>query len=356
MSLDQAAGAAVHAADLLVGATRRQRRRRQLTVVVALVALLVVASVAALMLGTVTLSAGQVFGAVFGYGDSRSTLVVRGLRLPRLVLALLAGAAFGLAGALFQTVLRNPLASPDIIGISQGASVGAVFALLGLGLTGPWVFGLALAGGLLVGALLWAVASRGGLAGFRFVLAGIGVAYLASSVLGYLLTRSQVEQAQTALQWLAGSVAQADPDMNRLFAQLFAVLVVLTVPCARALQALRLGDDTAAALGVRPERARLLVIAVGVGLASLATAAAGPIAFVAFTSAPIARRLLKDGSLGLVPSALVGALVVVGADLVAQHVLPLDMSVPVGVVTGVVGGPYLIWLLATARRTREATR
>ena len=288
-----------------------------------------------------------------GHGDNRSTLVVQGLRLPRLVLALLAGAAFGLAGALFQTVLRNPLASPDIIGISQGASVGAVFAILGLGLTGPWVFAMALTGGLLVGALLYLVAARGGLAGFRFVLAGIGVAYLASSVLGYLLTRTQVQQAQSALQWLAGSVAQADPAMNRLLAPLLGVLLILTIPAARALQALRLGDDTAAALGLRPARSRLLVIAVGVGLASLATAAAGPIAFVAFTAAPIARRLLRDGSLALLPAVLVGSLMVVGADLVAQHLLPADMSVPVGVVTGVVGGPYLIWLLATARRTRE---
>ena len=174
-----------------------------------------------------------------------------------------------------------------------------------------------------------------------------------TSVLGYLLTRAQMEEAQTALQWLAGSVAQADPAMNRLLAQLLVVLVALAIPAARALNALRLGDDTAAALGVSPARSRLLVIAVGVGLASLATAAAGPIAFVAFTAAPIARRVLRDGSPALLPAALVGALLVVGADLVAQHLLPATMAVPVGVVTGAVGGPYLIWLLATARRTRE---
>lgn len=341
-------------ADAALLRTRRHRRRRQWIVTVALIAVLIGCSVLALMLGQVALSPGQVVRAVFGGADARSTLVVRGLRLPRLMLALLAGSAFGLAGALFQSVLRNPLASPDIIGISQGASVGAVFALLGLGITGPWVFGMALAGGVLVGVVLWLVAARGGLAGFRFVLAGIGVAYLASSVLGYLLTRAEVQQAQSALQWLAGSVAQADPEMNRLLAPLLAALAVLTIPAARALQALRLGDETAAALGVRPARSRLFVIAVGVGLASVATAAAGPIAFVAFTSAPIARRLLKDGSLALLPAAVVGALMVVGADLIAQHLLPIDMSVPVGVVTGILGGPYLIWLLATGRRTRES--
>jgi iron complex transport system permease protein len=345
--------AAVHTVGSALTAARRSRHRRRCAVGVALMVLLLVGSLVTLMLGSVALSPGAVLRALVGAGDQRSTLVVQGLRLPRLVLALLAGAAFGLAGALFQSVLGNPLASPDIIGISQGASVGAVLAILGLGLTGPWVFGLAIAGGLAVGTGLWLVAARGGLAGFRFVLAGIGVAYLATSVLGYLLTRSDVQQAQTALQWLAGSVAQADPAMNRLLAQLLVVLVLLTIPCARALQALRLGDDTAAALGLRPARSRLLVIGVGVGLASLATAAAGPIAFVAFTSAPIARRLLRDGSPALLSSALVGASMVVGADLVAQHLLPADMSVPVGVVTGVVGGPYLIWLLATARRTRE---
>ncbi|WP_111766223.1 FecCD family ABC transporter permease [Nakamurella deserti] len=352
MSLDEA----VRQADTALLRSRSDRRRRHWIVAVALTVTLVAAGLLALMLGSVSLSPGQVLGALVGDGDRRSTLVVQGLRLPRLILALLAGAAFGLAGALFQSVLRNPLASPDIIGITQGASVGAVLAILGLGLTGPWVFGMALAGGFLVGGLLWVVAARGGLAGFRFVLAGIGVAYLAGSVLGYLLTRTQVQQAQTALQWLAGSVAQADPAMNRLLAVLLAVLLVATIPCARALQALRLGDDTATALGVRPARSRLLVIAVGVGLASLATAAAGPIAFVAFTAAPIARRLLRDGSLALLPATLVGALMVVAADLVAQHLLPADMAVPAGVITGVVGGPYLIWLLATARRTRETPR
>lgn len=335
--------------------TRGVRRRRWVLVTAALTFLLLVACVLALTLGAAKVSAPQVIAAVLGFGDERSTLVLRTFRLPRLVLALLTGIAFGLAGALFQSVLRNPLASPDIIGISQGASVGAVVALLVLGATGPTVFLLALAGGLLVGGVLYTVAYRGGLAGFRFVLAGIGVAYLASSVLGYLLTRTEVKQAQDALRWLAGSLAQYNWATDTVLALALLVLIPLVALSTRGLRALLLGDDTAAALGVRPDRARLLVIGLGVALASVATAAAGPIAFVAFTAAPIARRLVKDGSLALIPAALVGASMVTIADLVSQYLLPANLSVPVGIVTGVIGGPYLIWLLATGRRTSESS-
>ncbi|WP_193605166.1 FecCD family ABC transporter permease [Nocardioides dongkuii] len=330
-------------------ATRRRRAVRRTTVTVALLVLVAVLSVTALMLGDYRLTAGQVLAALAGDEARPAHFIVTELRLPRLLLGILVGLAFGLAGALFQSVLRNPLASPDVIGISQGASAGAVAALLLAGLSGWWVSASALAGGVLVGATLYAVAWRQGVTGHRFVLCGVGVSYLGTSLIGYLLTRSGLDEAQGALVWMTGSLAQATTELVRVLAIVLVVLLPLVALVARGLDLLLLGDEQAGGLGLRPEVTRLAVIALGVGLTCAATAAAGPVAFVAFTAAPVARRLLGDGSLALVQSALVGVVTVVGADIVAQHLLPADMSVPVGVITGAVGGPYLIWLLARGR-------
>jgi iron complex transport system permease protein len=336
-----------------VRAARRGRTRRYAVMTTALCALVLTVSAAALAAGDFGLSPVEVAAALTGRGESGAAFVVVDLRLPRLLLALLVGAAFGVAGALFQSVLGNPLASPDIIGISQGASVGAVLALLVLGLTGPVVSLFALGGALAAGTVLYAVSWNGGLAGFRFVLCGIGLAYLATSAIGYLLTRAQVQEAQVALTWLTGSVGSAQWATVRLLAISLALLLPVVALVAPRLAVLLLGEDTAAALGLRPELVRLAAVALGVALAAAATAAVGPVAFVALTAAPIARRLLDDGTLALVPAALVGAVLVAGADLVAQHLLPGGVEVPVGIVTGVIGGPYLIWLLATSRRGRR---
>ena len=328
---------------------RRRRLRRRATVTAGLAAAVATLSVTALMLGDYRLTAAQVVSTLAGADEGAARFVVMDLRLPRLVLGLLVGSAFGLAGALFQSVLRNPLASPDVIGISQGASAGAVAALVAGGASGAWVSLSALAGGATVGVVLYAVAWRGGMTGHRFVLAGIGVAYLCSSVIGYLLTRSDVKEAHVALLWMTGSLGQADWSLATTLGIALAVLLPLVALIARGLTMLLLGDQQAAALGLRPELVRAAVVALGVALACVATAAAGPVAFVAFTAAPVARRLLGDGGLALVPSALVGMALVVGADVVAQHLLPADLSVPAGVVTGAVGGPYLIWLMASGR-------
>ncbi len=339
--------AAVAAAGL--AAARRRRRARRITVTTALLLVALALSVAALMLGEYRLGLTEVLGALAGSDDGAAGFIVRDLRLPRLALGIEVGVAFGLAGALFQSVLRNPLASPDIIGVSQGASAGAVAAIVAGGVTGTAVSLAALAGAAGVGLLLYAVAWRGGLAGYRFVLAGIGVAYLCTSVIGYFLTRSDVKEAQGALLWMTGSLAQADQDRVRILLLALLVLVPLVAVVARGLALLLLGDEQAGSLGLRPERTRAAILALGVALAAVATAAAGPVAFVALIAAPVARRLLGDGSLALLQAALVGVVLVVGADIVAQHLLPAEMSVPVGVITGAVGGPYLIWLMVTAR-------
>jgi len=331
-------------------AGRRARRRRQAAVTAALAAALLAVAALTMTLGAFDISPPDVVRVLLGGGEGIERFVVMDLRLPRLTLGLLVGAAFGVAGAVFQTLLGNPLASPDIIGINWGASVAAVAGLLILGMSGAAVSLMAFGGALAVAAAVYLLAWRGGVAGDRFVLIGVAVGFMASALLGYLLTRSDVRDAQSAMVWMVGSLGSADWAQIAVAAVALAVLLPAAAALAGSLRALQLGDDAATGLGVRAERARLWLLVAAVGLAAVATAAAGPVAFVALVSAPIARRVVGTGSLALVPAALTGALVVTLADLVAQHLLPGGVQAPVGVVTGAVGAPYLLWLLAVSGR------
>jgi iron complex transport system permease protein len=283
-----------------------------------------------------------------GHGASGENFVIFRLRLPRLLLGVCVGAAFALAGALFQTTLRNPLASPDILGISGGASLAAATAILLGGLSGAVVSLSALGGAVVAAVAIYVLAWRSGVSGYRFVLVGVAVAFLVNAGLGYLISRAAVNDVREALVWMVGSLGTpAWADVAAL-----AVALALLVPAvgllAPRLRVLQLGDDTAGGLGLRVEVTRLSALALAVVLAAVATAAAGPVAFVAFVAAPVARRLLPTAGLALVPAALVGVALVLAADLAGQHLL--GIQVPVGIVTGVLGAPYLLWLLATANR------
>jgi iron complex transport system permease protein len=331
---------------------RRARRRREAVVTGGLAAALLGVAALSMTLGAFDISPADVVRVLLGGGEGIERFVVMDLRLPRLVTGVLVGVAFGVAGAVFQSVLGNPLASPDIIGINYGASVAAATALLVLGMSGAAVSLMAFGGALAVAAAIYGLAWRDGVTGYRFVLVGIAAAFMANAVLGYLLTRSDVRDAQSALVWMVGSLASADWTEIAVTAAALAALLPAAGALAASLRALQLGDDAATGLGVRAERARLGLIVVAVALAAVATAAAGPIAFVALVAGPIARRMVGTGGLALVPAALIGALVVTLADLIALHLLPGDVQAPVGVVTGAVGAPYLMWLLATDRGGR----
>lgn len=338
-----AASAAVSAAD------RHRRRGRAFRVAVVLAVLVVLLGAVSLTLGAAGVAPVDVLAALVGRADRITSFVILELRLPRLVAGALVGACLGLSGALIQSVARNPLASPDIIGITASASAAGAIGLVWFGLAGLALSGVVLAGTLVAAFLIYLLAWRGGVSGYRFVLVGIGFAALCTGVVSYVLTRADLRDVQQALVWLTGSLNSVDPVA---LAVLGAATVVL-VPCAlllgRPLAGLGLGDDTAAGIGVHPERTRILVVGVAVALAAFAVAVAGPVAFVAFLSAPIARRLVGRGSLALVSSALVGALVLVASDIVAQFAVP-GVIFPVGVVTGIVGAPYLLWLLTRTNR------
>lgn len=336
----------------IVDAKARRRRRYALVVGISVVVSLALA-LAALSFGAAGVTPDRVLAALVGGGEKVDRFVVLNLRLPRILAALLVGAAFALAGAVFQSTLRNPLASPDILGIAQGASLGAVWAILGLGVGGAIVAGLAFGGALLVAIVIWLAAWRQGLHGIRFVLVGVGMSYVCGSTVAWLLARSDVRQAQTALHWTVGSVGDVRGSELAVLAIGVAAGAVAIAIASRPLRPLALGDDHAAALGVRVNAGRALLLVLAVSLVAIATSVAGPIAFVALIAPAVARRLVGGGSAALAASTAVGALLVLASDVIGQFALP-GFTAPVGIVTGVIGAPYLLWLLARTERTSRA--
>lgn len=338
-------------APTVIARARGRRRRRQLLVIACASVGALLAAILASSFGAAAVSPDRVLAVLLGQGERIERLVVLELRLPRIVAALAVGFAFALAGAVFQSTLRNPLASPDILGISSGASLGAVWALLGLGLGGAAVAGFAFAGGLGVALVIWATAWRQGLHGVRFVLVGVGMAYVCGSTVTWLLARGDVRQAQAALHWTVGSVADVrGDDLAALLAGVLICSLVVALS-ARVLGPLSLGDDHAAALGVRADVGRAVLLLAAVALVAVAAAVAGPIAFVALIAPAIARRLVGGGGAALAASATIGALLTLTADLLGQFAIP-GFTAPVGIVTGLIGAPYLLWLLARTERTR----
>jgi len=331
-----------------VARNRVGRSSRRRLVVTVLAVLVVLTFVVTLMIGRTIYPLGDVVRVVLGERVPGASFTVGRLRLPRGVLAVVAGLCFGLGGVTFQTMLRNPLASPDVIGISSGASAAAVIGIVAFSLDGAALSTVAVVAALGVALLIYGLAFRGGVAGTRLILIGIGVGAMLTSVINYVLTRAGQWDYQEALRWLTGSLNGT--TWTAVLPALVALLVLAPVLLgqARNLSALQLGDDTAAALGVRVERTRLVAIVAAVGLVAFATAACGPIAFVSFLAGPIAARIVGPHGSLLAPAALVGALLVLVADLVGQNAL--DTRFPVGVVTGVLGAPYLIYLIVRTNR------
>ena len=332
-----------------VAGLRAVRHRRQLLVVAGMALVVLVGGTGALLVGAAGLTPGQAIGGALGLGDQGDVFIIQKLRLPRIEAAVVVGAAFGLAGAVFQSTLRNPLASPDILGISGGASLGAVVGLLTLGLSGVTLSGMAFAGAGLVALAIWLLAWRKGLHSIRFVLVGVGFAYLCSSLVAWAMARAEENEAAGVLVWTVGSVSDIRGEQLTLVASGTLVLCVAVALIARTQGPLALGDDNARALGVHVDAARIGSLLLAVALIALATSAAGPIAFVALVAPAIARRLVNDGGAALAASAATGAAMTLVADVVGQHGL-LGVAAPVGIVTGLVGAPYLLWLLATTEK------
>ncbi|NLU70976.1 iron chelate uptake ABC transporter family permease subunit [Streptomyces sp. HNM0574] len=320
--------------------------RRSAAVVGGLLALLLAAVVANLTLGEFTVSPAEVVKVLLGL-PSPDQLVVGTLRLPRLVVGLMVGAALGVAGALIQTVARNPLASPEIIGVTHGASAVTVAGMT-FGITSYAVLPyLSVAGGVLAAALVYVFAWRGNLHATRFVLIGIGFAVALRSVTQLFLTKGDHLVAQQAKVWMTGSLNGRGWEQAGPLGVALLLCLPLVLWAARAQRNVTLDDGTATALGVRLGRTRLGLVVTGVVLASVATGAAGPVDFVALLAPQIARRLTRTAQIPLLSSALLGAFIVTLGDLLARQLFS-PTELPVGVLTAAVGAPYLIWLIVTS--------
>jgi iron complex transport system permease protein len=337
------------AAVEVVTRSRVARGRRRAQVITILAVLVVVLLAVTLMVGRTVYPPADVVRVMLGQDVPGASFTVGRLRLPRAVLAVLAGVCFGLGGVTFQTMLRNPLASPDIIGISSGASAAAAFAIVVLGLAGAQVSVFAVVAGLGVALVIYLLSYRDGVAGTRLILIGIGIAAMLDSLTAYVLSRAPQWELQEAMRWLTGSLNGASWDDVVPLLLALAVLGPVLLGQARNLAGLQLGDDAASALGVRVERTRILLVVAAVGLIAFATAATGPVAFVAFLAGPIAARITGPHGSPLVPAALIGTLLVLVADLTGQFAF--GTRYPVGVVTGALGAPYLIYLIIRTNRT-----
>jgi len=322
------------------------------SVIVCVVLALTIAfmAVLALMTGSYDLGPGQVVSALTGGETGLVHDIVVDWRLPRVVAALVFGAALGVSGAVFQSMLRNPLADPSIIGFSQGSYTGALIVILVVNGTYWQLVGGALLGGMATALAVYVLAYRRGVQGFRLIIVGIGVSAMLESLNTWLILKADLEAAMSAAAWGAGTLNGVSWDRVVIGGACIAVLLLLAAVLSRPMRQMELGDDAAASQGVRVAPARLGLIVVGVALTATVTAASGPIVFISLVAPQIARRLARTAGITLAPAALVGALLCLAADYIAQHIAPVPL--PVGIITVMLGGGYLGWLLFTEARRR----
>jgi iron complex transport system permease protein len=327
------------------------RLDRRSVIVCAVLALAVAClAVLALMTGSYPLSPRQVVSALAGGETGLVHTIVVEWRLPRVAAALVFGAALGVSGAIFQSLLRNPLADPGILGFSQGSYTGALIVILVVNGTYLQLVGGALLGGMATALLVYLLAYRRGVQGFRLIVVGIGISAMLESLNTWLILKADLDQAMSAAAWGAGSLNGVSWDQVVIGGACIVVLLVMAGALSWPMRQMELGDDAAASQGVRVSPARLGLMVVGVALTATVTAASGPIVFISLVAPQIGRRLARTAGITLAPAALVGALLCLGADYIAQHAGPTPL--PVGIVTVVLGGGYLGWLLVTEARRR----
>ncbi|MET9428104.1 iron chelate uptake ABC transporter family permease subunit [Streptomyces sp. NPDC003036] len=322
---------------------------RGLGVALGLLLVTLAAGVVLIGSGDFPIAPADVVATLLGDGTAVQEFVVQELRLPRVLVAILVGAGLGLGGAVFQSLTRNPLGSPDMIGFGQGATVGALTVIVLFDGDATAVSAGAVVGGLLTGAAVYLLAWKRGVHGFRLVLVGIGVAAMLTAVIHYLITKANLVDATRATVWMTGSLEGRDWTQFWPLLVVSCALVPVVLAYGRPLRMLEMGDDAAYALGVKVERTRVALTASAVLLVSVATAAAGPITFVALSAPQVARRLTRSPGPNLASSMLTGAALLLVADWTATNAFG-ERQLPVGVVTGVVGGVYLLWLLVMERK------
>lgn len=329
-----------------------KRKMRMISVTLILLALTVGLCTIMLLYGKTNYPLSLVLKVLGGEQIQGASFTIGTLRLPRMLCGLLVGLAFGIAGNTFQTMLRNPLASPDIIGITSGCSIAAVFCILVLHMSGSSVSIVAVISGIIVSILIYLLSKGSGFSGGRLILIGIGIQAMINALISFLLLKSSQYDVPSALRWLSGSLnGMSMKDIPSLFivVVIFGGIILLLT---KHLQILELGDEFATTLGVKINLVRIILILSSVFLIAFATAVTGPIAFVAFLSGPIASKLVGPGAPNVLASGLVGGLLVLGADMIGQFVF--STRFPVGVITGILGAPYMLFLLICINRRGQA--
>ncbi|MFK8258444.1 iron-enterobactin ABC transporter permease [Erwinia sp. AnSW2-5] len=343
----------MHSKSLLIGRAdgwfNLRLASRVLWVNLTLIALAVLLALFALCYGALSISPGQVWQALQGEGPRGFVTVVAQWRAPRTVMALVLGAGLGVSGAIFQSAIRNPLGSPDVVGFNTGAFTGALVMIIGFGGSDYQIAAGALVGGIGSAALVYLLAWRQGIVGFRLIIVGIGVGAVLSALNTWLIVSASLESAMSAALWGAGSLNGITWAKGQPALLLVPLTIAVSLLLSRRLQLMEMGDDSARALGVNAESSRLWLMLCGIILTAIATASAGPIAFIALAAPQIARRLTGANAVPLFSAATTGALLLLTADVIAQHAFN-GIQLPVGAVTVSIGGVYLIWLLIRESR------
>jgi ABC-type enterobactin transport system permease subunit len=317
---------------------------RPIGVTLALIMLCLLLALLALGSGARALSPWQTLQILLSHTDPQLQAMVLQWRLPRVMMALLLGAALSVSGALFQSLLHNPLGSPDVMGFNSGAYSGVLLVLVFFQSDPLIISAAALAGGLLTALLSYLLAWQQGINTLRLIMVGIGVRAMLIAANTWLLLNSSLDKALTAGLWNAGSLNGMTWAKSLPASILIIVAWLATASLSRPRQLLTLGDDTAVALGVAVEPSRIAIIVCAVSLTAAATAVAGPIAFIALAAPQIARRLCPGYRAPLILAALSGSALLLAADLAAQKLF-LPYQLPVGLLTVSIGGLYLIGLL-----------
>jgi iron complex transport system permease protein len=332
----------------LIKQGRNRRRGRWIAVTTALAVLTAALCCAMLLLGNTIYPVRDVAAVLLGEDVKGATFAIRTIRLPRMLAGLFAGFAFGIAGYVFQTMLRNPLANPNVIGVTAGSSAAAVFCIVVLQSSKALTSVAAVAAGLLTVLIIYGLARGKTFSIGRLILVGIGIQAMCNSIITYLMMIAKEHSLPAAVRWLTGSLNGV--KMEELPVLMLACLILVPLICVlgRSLLMLELGEQTATTLGVRTDRTRVLLIVSAVVLSAIATAITGPIASVAFLAGPIAVRLVGTGTANGIPAGLVGAALVLAADLAGQFAFPVKF--PVGIITGIIGAPYLLYLLVRMNR------
>lgn len=327
---------------------RIRRRRRWIVVTLVLTILTIALCCAMLLLGNTIYPIRDVVAVLSGEQIKGASFAINTIRLPRMLAGLFAGFAFGIAGYTFQTMLRNPLANPNVIGITSGSSAAAVFCIIVLQSSKAITSLASVIAGLATVLIIYVLSRGKSFSIGRLILVGIGIQAMCNSMITYLMLIGEEHSLPAAVRWLAGSlngITMAELPMLIISS---IILVPLILVLGRSLMMLELGEETATTLGVKTDRSRVLLMVSSVVLAAIATAVTGPIASVAFLAGPIASRLVGIGTANSIPAGLVGAALVLAADLTGQFAF--EVKFPVGIITGIIGAPYLLYLLVRMNR------